>query len=40
MPALLSFDTEFTHPVSTMGGLMQIGCVIVPWNLEVVAGLI
>jgi oligoribonuclease (3'-5' exoribonuclease) len=34
MAALLSFDCEFSHPVSTIGGLMQIGCVAVPWNPE------
>jgi oligoribonuclease (3'-5' exoribonuclease) len=34
MPALMSFDCEFTHPVNTVGGLMQFGCVVVPWNPE------
>ena len=32
MPALLSFDCEFSHPVPSVGGLMSLGCIIVPWD--------
>lgn len=30
---LLSFDTEFSHPVPRLGALMQLGCVATPINL-------
>lgn len=32
MPALLSFDCEFSHPVPSVGGLMQLGAIVVPWD--------
>ena len=31
---LLSFDTEFTHPVPRLGALMQLGVVATPMNLR------
>lgn len=37
MPALLSFDCEFSHPVPSVGALLQFGAVCVPWDPEKLA---